>query len=44
MILTGEYPTWTCEWFDSYLGVCGHPESRLMACRERICPLVKENK
>lgn len=22
-------------------GVCGHPEGRLMACRERICPLDK---
>jgi hypothetical protein len=31
----------SCLHYDDYLGVCGHPEGRLMACRERRCPLDK---
>lgn len=42
--MTDEYPTWDCEHFDSYLCVCGHPKSYLMACREKICPLINEGK
>jgi hypothetical protein len=28
-----------CLHFDSYLGVCGHRNGELKACRERICPI-----
>ena len=27
-----------CLHYDTYLGICGHPEGHLMACRDGICP------
>ncbi len=32
----------SCIHYDTYLGVCGHPEGRWMACRKIICPKKKE--
>lgn len=41
--MTDEFPTRTCDHFDNYLGICDHPKSRLTACREKVCPLIKED-
>jgi len=40
--MSDEYPKRNCEYFYSYLGICGRPESHCMVCREEICPLIKE--
>lgn len=42
--MTDESPKWNCQYFNDYLGGCGHPESHLMACREKVCPLIKGGK
>ena len=39
--MSDEYPKRDCEFFDDYLGVCGHRKTMMLACREKICP--KEN-